>query len=130
MHRPRSRQGLAADLVARRVVTTVYREDEDAGLEASWRLGIETVPTLVRGDERIVGWDRSQWEGFTGISGLGDGLPEILPEYGRPSARVTIPESWNPCTARRRFLDSIRSVGSCHMPDIVNRRRWSKSDSE
>ncbi len=44
-----------ADLVERGVVATVHREDDDAGLEASWRLGIETVPTLVRGDERIVG---------------------------------------------------------------------------
>jgi len=34
------------DLVARGVVSTVHREDDDDGLEASWRLGIETVPTL------------------------------------------------------------------------------------
>jgi hypothetical protein len=70
------------DLVARGVVSTVHREDDDNGLEASWRLGIETVPTLVRGDERIVGWSRPQWEAFTGVRGLGDGLPEHRPGCG------------------------------------------------
>jgi len=71
-----------SDLIARGVVTTVHREDDDAGLEASWRLGVETVPTLVRGDERIVGWDRSQWETFTGVSGLGEDLPAFRPGCG------------------------------------------------
>ncbi|MBV9410348.1 MAG: thioredoxin [Acidimicrobiia bacterium] len=70
------------DLVARGVVSVVHREDDDAGLEASWQLGIETVPTLIRGDERIVGWSRSQWEEFTGVSGLGDGLPDYRPGCG------------------------------------------------
>ena len=64
------------DLVVRGVVSTIYREDDDDGLAASWRLGIETVPTLLRGDTRIVGWSRAQWEEFTGVSGLGEGLPE------------------------------------------------------
>jgi hypothetical protein len=71
-----------ADLVAQGVVSTVHREDDEAGLEASWRLGIETVPTLIRGDERIVGWSRPQWEEFTGVSGLGEGLPEHRPGCG------------------------------------------------
>ena len=70
------------DLVARGVISTVHREDDDDGLEASWHLGIETVPTLIRGDERIVGWSRSQWEDFTGVSGLGDGLPDYRPGCG------------------------------------------------
>jgi len=70
------------DLVVRGVVSTIYREDDDDGLEASWRLAIETVPTLLRGDKRIVGWSRAQWEEFTGVSGLGDGLPEHRPGCG------------------------------------------------
>src|SRR4051812_10302826 len=70
------------DLVVRGVVSTVYREDDDDGLEASWRLGIETVPTLLRGDKRIVGWSRAQWEELTGVSGLGDGLPDHRPGCG------------------------------------------------
>ena len=71
-----------ADLVERGVVSVVHREDDDAGLEASWRLGVETVPTLVRGDDRIVGWSRDQWEAFTGVSGLGKGLPDHRPGCG------------------------------------------------
>jgi hypothetical protein len=71
-----------AELVSRGVVSTIHREDDDAGLEASWQLGIETVPTLVRGEERIVGWSRPQWEDFTGVSGLGAGLPEHRPGCG------------------------------------------------
>jgi hypothetical protein len=70
------------DLVVRGVVSTIYREDDDDGLEASWRLGIETVPTLLRGTERIVGWSRGQWEEFTGVSGLGEGLPDHRPGCG------------------------------------------------
>jgi len=70
------------DLVVRGIVSTILREDDDDGLEASWRLGIETVPTLVRGDARIVGWSRVQWEEFTGVSGLGEGLPDHRPGCG------------------------------------------------
>ena len=44
--------------------------------------GVETVPTLLLGDERIVGWNRPQWEEFTGLSGLGEGLPEHRPGCG------------------------------------------------
>jgi hypothetical protein len=70
------------DLLERGVVAQILREDDDAGLEASWRLGVETVPTLVRGSDRIVGWSRSQWEEFTGVDGLGAGLPEHRPGCG------------------------------------------------
>jgi hypothetical protein len=70
------------ELVARGLVTTVHHEDDDGGLEASWRLGIETVPTLVRGDDRVVGWSRTQWEAFTGVADLGPELPEHRPGCG------------------------------------------------
>ena len=66
----------------------VVSEDDDAGLERSYHLQIETVPTLLRVDEggteveRIVGWDRGQWEQFLGVSGLGDGLPDYRPGCG------------------------------------------------
>ena len=67
------------DLVERGVIEVVHREDEDDGLAASWRLGIETVPTLLRGSERVVGWDREQWERFTSVPGLGPELPPFRP---------------------------------------------------
>ena len=62
-------------------------------LKASWDLKIETVPTvlrIVRGAEagRAVGWHREQWEGVTGIKGLGAGLPQQRPGCG---SKVTDP---------------------------------------
>ena len=65
----------------------VVSEDDDEGLEVSWRMGVDTVPTLLRIEggaevERIVGWSREQWEAFTGVDRIGDGLPEHRPGCG------------------------------------------------
>jgi hypothetical protein len=65
----------------------VVSEDEPAGLDVSYSLGIETVPTLLRvsgGEEveRLVGWDRSAWRRVFGDDSLGDGLPEHRPGCG------------------------------------------------
>jgi hypothetical protein len=62
-------------------------DHDDTDLELSYRLGIETVPTLMRvedGEEtaRVVGWSREQWEGLTGVDGLGADLPEHRPGCG------------------------------------------------
>jgi hypothetical protein len=59
----------------------------DTDLDLSWRLGIETVPTLMRrqaGQEvaRVVGWQRGQWEELTGVTGLGPELPDQRPGCG------------------------------------------------
>ena len=72
---------------------TVYTQDDptfptgldpvdDTNLDVSYRLGVETVPTLLRGDARVEGWERSQWEAFTGVSALGPGLPDYRPGCG------------------------------------------------
>jgi hypothetical protein len=66
---------------------TVVREDDDAGLELAWRLGIDTVPTLLRAEagvesERIVGWSRDQWEALIGVSPIGPELPDQRPGCG------------------------------------------------
>jgi hypothetical protein len=75
---------------------TVYSQDDptffdgaldDTSLTVSWHHDIETVPTLLRveaGEEtdRIVGWDRDQWEAFTGVGGLGPDLPAFRPGCG------------------------------------------------
>src|SRR5579871_142014 len=58
------------------------------------------------------------------------GLPLIKPEYGRPSASVTILEIWKPSTTRFRDLFWMLWVGSSQTPDKVKRLRWSKSDNE
>jgi hypothetical protein len=64
---------------------------DDTDLDLSWRLGIETVPTLLRlanGQEtaRVVGWHRSRWEALAGITGLGEGLPDQRPGCGSRTA--------------------------------------------
>ena len=62
-------------------------DGDDTELELSYRLGIETVPTLMRvdaGEEtaRVVGWSRGQWERLSGVPGLGPGLPDHRPGCG------------------------------------------------
>ncbi|MEY2421851.1 MAG: hypothetical protein QOI95_1918 [Acidimicrobiaceae bacterium] len=55
--------------------------DED--LSFSYHHDVETVPTLIADDrERIVGWSRDAWEQFTGVDGLGPGLPDHRPGCG------------------------------------------------
>src|SRR5262245_9000427 len=63
---------------------------DDTTLEQSFRLDVETVPTLIRVSEgrevaRTVGWDRAEWERVTGLRGLGDGLPGFQPGCGSKS---------------------------------------------
>jgi hypothetical protein len=87
-----------ADL-ARRQALTVYSQDDpafppgvgavdDTSLDVSWHHAIETVPTLVRVGadgrelERVVGWQRGEWEKLTGCAGLGPGLPDWRPGCG------------------------------------------------
>jgi hypothetical protein len=65
----------------------VVSEDDPDGLDTSYALAVETVPTLLRVDggvevDRTVGWGRAQWEALTGVTGLGPGLPDIRPGCG------------------------------------------------
>ncbi len=86
-------------LMAGEIPLTVYTQDDptfpssipsvvdDTSLEMSYRLNIEFVPTLIRVEqshevERLVGWNRQEWEAFTGLSGLGEGLPDWKPGCG------------------------------------------------
>src|SRR5262245_47223428 len=60
---------------------------DDRDLEMSFTLDIDTVPTLLRMEndrevQRVVGWSREQWEGLTGVAGLGPGLPDHRPGCG------------------------------------------------
>jgi thiol-disulfide isomerase/thioredoxin len=78
---------------------TVYTQDDpafpsavdgvvdDRELEQSFRLSVHTVPTLIRVREgrevaRTFGWDRSEWEQISGVSGLGPNLPATRPGCG------------------------------------------------
>ena len=63
---------------------------DDRELETSWRLQVDTVPTLLRVQggvevERTVGWLRPTWEALTGVPDLGPGLPEHRPGCGSRS---------------------------------------------
>jgi len=84
-----------ADL-ADRADLTVYTQDDpafpvvadwvfdDTDLATSWRLDLETVPTLLRiadgiEADRVVGWDRDRWEEVARVDGLGPDLPPFRP---------------------------------------------------
>lgn len=76
---------------------TVPDRIDDTGLEVSYRLAIEIVPTLIRfeaGREigRTYGWDRGEWERLSGIAGLGPGLPELRPGCGAKNFEPGIAE--------------------------------------
>ncbi|MYH78980.1 MAG: conjugal transfer protein TraF, partial [Acidimicrobiaceae bacterium] len=86
------------DLHERAGLTVVTQDDphfpadadwvhHDADLALSWHHDIETVPTLLQvsegvGEQRTVGWSRSEWERLAGVDGLGDGLPDWRPGCG------------------------------------------------
>ncbi|MFT7597295.1 MAG: hypothetical protein ACI8TP_000213 [Acidimicrobiales bacterium] len=90
-----------ADLVARGVTVTIYTQDEpafpaidgvvdDTQLAVSWHHDVETVPTVISvadgiETDRIVGWERSQWEAFTGEDGLGPDIAGYAPGCGSMS---------------------------------------------
>lgn len=88
---------------------TIYSQDDptfpeatggaidDTSLEQSFRHDIEFVPTLIRQEggkesDRVFGWNREDWEKFTGIQGLGEGLPDNQPGCGSKSVEPGIPE--------------------------------------
>ncbi|MEO2104123.1 MAG: thioredoxin family protein [Actinomycetota bacterium] len=95
------------------LVTVVTQDDpawpasvdpvHDEDLSLSWHHDIEVVPTLLRvadGEvvDRIVGWDREEWEAFTRLSGLGPDLPEFRPGCGSLSVDPDVVD-----TLRARF---------------------------
>src|SRR3954469_12622907 len=60
---------------------------DDRDLSVSYALDLTTVPTLLRVKdgaeiERLEGWMREQWQAFTGVDGLGPGLPDYRPGCG------------------------------------------------
>jgi hypothetical protein len=86
------------ELRAAGLAVTVFTQDDpafpagldpvdDTGLDVSVALDLDTVPTLVKVEggsevERLAGWFRPQWEKFTGVAPLGEGLPEHRPGCG------------------------------------------------
>ena len=60
----------------------------DSDLLESHRLGVEIVPTVLAYDEagaetaRIFGWNTAEWRDLSGLSSLGQGLPDNMPGCG------------------------------------------------
>ncbi len=87
---------------------TVYVQDQldfpstgrvvdDRSLETSYRLRIETVPTLIkveggREQARVVGWERDEWRALTGLATLGSELPAYRPGCGSLAVQPGIAE--------------------------------------
>jgi len=87
-----------AQLAATSQPLTVYTQDDpsfpesvdavdDGNLSISWHHQIETVPTLLRFEagsetDRIVGWERSQWETFTDQQDLAPEIAGYAPGCG------------------------------------------------
>ena len=70
---------------------------DDTALQHSYRLGITTVPTLIRYENnaeisRIEGWDRADWQRVTGIEFLGNDLIAYRPGCGSLSEYPGVPE--------------------------------------
>jgi len=71
---------------------------DDQSLEISFQLNIETVPTLIKvegGKEigRQIGWHKKEWQSLTGISSLGDELPDQRPGCGSKSVEPGVWEA-------------------------------------
>ena len=70
---------------------------DDRELEASYRLNVEIVPTLIeaRGggeSRRTEGWRRETWQKLCGLPALGEDLPEFSPGCGSKSVEPGMPE--------------------------------------
>ncbi len=70
---------------------------DDTCLEHAYRLDIETVPTLLRFENkkevaRAVGWHRGEWESVSGLNSLGADLPESRPGCGSKSIEPRVAE--------------------------------------
>lgn len=108
---------------------TVYSQDDpafpvgvtvldDRELETSWRLHIDTVPTLLRVEdgaevERTVGWLRSSWQALTGVDGLGEGLPAHRPGCGSRSVEPAVEPELD-----RRYGDRVLRSRAVELADL------------
>ena len=117
-----------ADLAQRADLAVAVQDDpawppdvtrlDDTALELSWRLQVQTVPTLVRvvdgvEVERVEGWLRSQWEALTRLSGLGADLPEHRPGCGSKSVEPGVEEE-----LERRYGGRVLASRQVELADL------------
>ena len=104
---------------------------DDSELVASYRLGIDIVPTLIQVNDgaetkRIEGWQRSVWRNLTKMEELGDALPEFSPGCGSKTVDPGMPER-----LAYKFGDTMlqaRRIEVAAMEDeheLVYQRGWS-----
>jgi len=91
---------------------------DDSALERSWRLGIETVPTLLRIEqgvevERLQGWWREDWQRVSGVAGLGAGLPDHRPGCGSRSVEWGLADE-----LERRYGDRVLASRRVELADL------------
>ena len=104
---------------------------DDRELEHSYRLDIETVPTLIRmqgGQEqqRIVGWQRDEWHALTGLSEIGTALPEYRPGCGSKSVEPGIAEQLAVRFGDAKFTSREVTVAPLEDPvEACYDREWS-----
>ena len=85
----------------------------DGDLELSYRLDIETVPTLIRFSggreaERAIGWNKAEWQALTGRANLGEDLPDNQPGCGSLSVEFG---------CRKRAGGAVRRHPACRAAD-------------
>jgi hypothetical protein len=95
---------------------------DDRELEVSWRLQVETVPTLLRVEDgrevaRVQGWLREQWEALTGVRDLAPDLPEFQPGCGSRSVEPGVEERLEQRYGGRRLAS--RRVDLAELEDDV-----------
>jgi len=104
---------------------------DDRELELSYRLNIETVPTLITCEdgleqERLVGWLREDWRRLTGLPSLGAKLPQFSPGCGSRTVEPGMAEK-----LAYRFGDTVlqaRRIEVAEMEDVhelMFERGWS-----
>jgi hypothetical protein len=103
---------------------------DDTALERSFRLGIETVPTLLRIEHgvataRAVGWHRGEWESLTGTRALGLDLPEYQPGCGSRTADPNIADELALRSGAVSFKSRKIEIGDCEDEhDACFNRDW------
>ena len=104
---------------------------DDRELEWSYRLQIEMVPTLIECHDgveqaRLVGWLRDEWRSLTGLSTLGDGLPQFSPGCGSRTVETGMPESlaykYGDTVLQARRIE-VAELEDVH--DLMFERGWS-----
>ena len=91
---------------------------DDRELATSWRLGIETVPTLLRVEDgaevaRTVGWLRDEWERLTGVADLGPDLPDHRPGCGSRSVEWGVEQE-----LERRYGGRVLTSRTVELADL------------